>query len=88
MATNRREWEDALVQRAVHFTCSVPCTAPRPRGQRMQWLVTEHPRLLFAVRHAVSEGDRALVYAVDATGASAPLSRADWPRYLALRGES
>lgn len=86
--SSRREWEDKLVQNASYFTCSVPSNDPRPRGQRMQWRVHNHPRLRDAVAAAEACGPRALVYAVGRSGDSAPLARADWNRYLTMRGEA
>jgi hypothetical protein len=83
---NRAEWEAKLVSEASYFTCSIPCTDPRPRGHRLQWNVANHPTLLAAVQ-AASVNPRALVYAVGAKGDSCPLSRADWTSYLKLRGE-
>lgn len=84
---SRREWEDVLVLRAAYFTCSVPSTDPRPRGQRMQWMVSNYPTLRDASDAVLRCGPRALVYAVSASGDSAPLARADWDRYLRMRGE-
>ncbi len=83
---NRREWEDQLVLSAAYFTCSIPSTAPRQRGERLQWMVANHDSMLAAVQ-AASVNPRALVYAVSKSGDSAPLSRADWTRHLNLRGE-
>jgi hypothetical protein len=82
----RAEWEAKLVAEATYFTCSIPMTGHRQRGERLQWNVANHPTLLAAVQ-AASVNPRALVYAVNAKGDSCPLSRADWPRYLQLRGE-
>lgn len=85
---NRKEWEDALVVGAAYFTCSAPKLGPRPRGERLGWDVTRCATLARAIAAAALHGPRALVYAVSPSGDSACLARADWPRYLALRGES
>lgn len=84
---NRREWEDALVRGAAYFTASFVKTGSRPLGTRLAWDVYEYDTLRAAMT-AVGHNERALIYAVSPSGDSACLARADWPRYLAMRGES
>lgn len=80
-AQNRKEWEASLVRDAAYFTCSIPSTDPRPRGHRLQWNVANHATLEAAV--AAARGNpRALIYAVNKGGDSAPLSVAEATRYL------
>lgn len=86
-AQTRAEWETRLVAEAAYFTVSSPMAHARPRGTRMAWLVTPHATLREASEERHRRG-RSLIYAVDASGASAPLSEADVPRYLAMRGET
>lgn len=88
MTETRADWEQSLALSAVLFTVSTPVRGRRERGQRMSWTVTEHPTLSTAVTEAARPlRVPSLIYAVDASGASAPLSPGEIARYLALRGE-
>jgi hypothetical protein len=81
IAKNRKEWEGQLVREAAYFTCSTPKLGPRPRGHRLAWDVTEHKTLAEALAKANTFA-RALIYAVNSRGDSAPISRQDAVNYI------